>query len=193
MTQTILGSESPTAVPQPKVLNPLIAGALIAVIIWIVQQFKPDFTMPEAIVAAFTALIMFIAGYLTPPNGFTGETRTLPGDTTTKLSIAIVMLTALTALSACTPSGQLSIPMVNDPRSSWTTDCSSYAGDLQQLAANKAKLSAFEVRLVDQQREVIGPLCPPRRQEAPTSTVELQALSRSAATLSELRKEVSKR
>lgn len=139
----------------------------------------------EAIVAAVTIVLRLV----------TYRPVTVTGTPTTEDVVKSLLIIGLLggALAACTPSGKLSIPMVSDPRSSWATDCGSYAADLQQLAQNKQKLSAFEVRLVDQQREVIGPLCPPRRQEAPTSVTELQALSRSAATLSELRKEVLKR
>jgi hypothetical protein len=152
----------------------------------------PEVKVPPGIEAAITVVLTAAAGYFTPPNGFMGERRIMPDDPGT--SVAILLAAGLTlATVACTPSGQINIPILSDPRASWKQDCGDWATSLKNLAPQARKMSDFEVRLVDQQNSLLGPLCPPRRDQAPTSVIELQTLSRSVATLRDLEKEVARR
>jgi hypothetical protein len=51
-------------VPVPKVAAAGIAGAITVVLIFIIQLIWPTLEIPEAVVAAVTAIIAFAAGYI---------------------------------------------------------------------------------------------------------------------------------
>jgi hypothetical protein len=60
-----------SAVPTTKVISGGVAGAISAIIVWVLNAFKllpGDMQIPGEIASALTTIITFIVSYLTPPS-----------------------------------------------------------------------------------------------------------------------------
>lgn len=60
-------NESPTSAPVPKVAAAGVAGAIVLVVVFLIQTFLPSFEIPEAVASAVTILVAFVAGYIKKP------------------------------------------------------------------------------------------------------------------------------
>ena len=54
----------PTNFPTNKVLAGGIAGAVVTVAVFVVQQYDPGFTVPEPVIAAATTIVTFACAWL---------------------------------------------------------------------------------------------------------------------------------
>jgi tetrahydromethanopterin S-methyltransferase subunit E len=66
-----LYNESPSAMPNAKVLNGAVAGAVTVLAVWLLETFA-HVAMPATVSAALTVIFTFAMGYVTPPAGFNG-------------------------------------------------------------------------------------------------------------------------
>ncbi|MEO9528884.1 hypothetical protein [Roseibium sp.] len=57
-----------TLMPARKVNAAAIGGALAVLVIWGIRSAWPELDIPQPVEAAITALIVFAAGYITPPS-----------------------------------------------------------------------------------------------------------------------------
>lgn len=57
-----------TLMPARKVNVAAIGGALATILLWGLRTAWPDLVIPEPVAAAIAALVVFVAGYITPPS-----------------------------------------------------------------------------------------------------------------------------
>lgn len=62
--KSIYDGEKSSLTPVPKVAAAGIAGAVVVVIVFLVQLAWPTLEIPDAVIAAATAIVAFAAGYI---------------------------------------------------------------------------------------------------------------------------------
>lgn len=67
----------PSLKPTRKVMMAGIAGAIVAVVIFLVQTFVPDFPLTAEVAAAFELLVVTIVAYFTSPGEAEGVKEVL--------------------------------------------------------------------------------------------------------------------
>jgi hypothetical protein len=70
MTDFSARKASASLKPVPKVQASALAGAVITIILYIFTLFKPDLEINVEVVSAVTTLLSFVAGYMTPTEGY---------------------------------------------------------------------------------------------------------------------------
>ncbi len=69
MPQSADAAGKPTAAPTRKVLSAAVVGAIVTVVVWVLNHFvlKSSDQIDGTLSSALTTIATFIAGYFTPP------------------------------------------------------------------------------------------------------------------------------
>ena len=182
----VIVNESPGL--SPKLINSVLAGAIVTIFMWLLHLWKPDLDIPEGVSGAMVLIVTAVMAYLTPPGGFRGADAVSGTSNTSATAVGVdivpprsdtlsgsahafallfIGLAAVAALTACTTGTGATVvtpaatSAASDPAFQIRTICRAYPEALTQLAVqmNKGELQPDEVSQVENARTVLNPIC----------------------------------